>query len=837
MKVIIYNHTHWDREWYQPFQEFRLRLIEVFDKVLQDLKNDNLNQFFFDGQTIAIEDYLEFFPEKKAEIKKLIEQNKLKIGPWYVLADEFLTTGESLIRNLLIGINQAKGLGEDDFIGYLPDTFGHIASMPMILNSFGIKNSIIWRGAGAEKSEFIWESLDGSFVLTTHLIEGYFQDIFSQKISCEEKAQSLKILLDKIKEYSCTDVLLLPIGADHLATPKFIKQQISEITPYLNDYELKLGSIEEYLKLVKNKKILLSTVKKELRDNSRNFILPGVFSTRLYLKQANAKAFWKLSKIAEPLQSLAEFSELSVSRHRQLDYAWKLLLKNTPHDSICGCSADSVHQEMMSRYTQVDQISDGIIARCLRDISQNISKDNFVFYNASDYDFSGVIKIESEKELPLSSSLVKIGEVEKFPPEILYDIHNIPIQEDYRKYNEYLLWVNKLKSRSINVKEFSNTEVKDIVECTNNSLKNSNVEVKINENGLLSIKNLKTGKEFNCLHKFENRADTGDTYNFNPIINDKPLKARIVNIKKIQDNLLEGILELNYKIDIPLSVETDKKRSVFLFTHNISTRISLKAGSERIEFNTEWVNHSKDHILQLKFNMPEKITETFSEDNFGIIKRTFDPDYSLRSAMPANEGKELKTNTACMQRFVWAQGFGLLTKGLTEYGIKGNELYLTLLRSVGVISKGKIGTRGLAAGPQIKTPEAQCLGLQKAEYAICLSDEPQKLFKEADFFMGSILSKQGESDNENILKENNLISFNNENIYCYAIKKPFDESNALIVRVFNISNNDQSCNINSDIKISEIQEVNSLEEKINKTNWVNKKVTLKANEFKTFKLY
>lgn len=77
-RVIAYLHTHWDREWYREFEVFRLRLLRVFDNVLDLLENNKIPSFYFDGQVCALLDYLEIRPEKEQIIRKLIaEKNYL----------------------------------------------------------------------------------------------------------------------------------------------------------------------------------------------------------------------------------------------------------------------------------------------------------------------------------------------------------------------------------------------------------------------------------------------------------------------------------------------------------------------------------------------------------------------------------------------------------------------------------------------------------------------------------------------------------------------------------------------------------------------------------------
>ena len=158
--VIAYPHIHFDREWYREFEEFRLRLTEIFDVLLEEFEKGELEKFFFDGQTSSIDDYLEIHPEKLPKIKKLIKEKKLFVGPFYCLSDMFLTNHKFIRKNLEIGMEMAKAWGcNDDFIGYLADTFGHSNSIYRILGSYGIDKAILWRGVGNLNSEVLWNGL------------------------------------------------------------------------------------------------------------------------------------------------------------------------------------------------------------------------------------------------------------------------------------------------------------------------------------------------------------------------------------------------------------------------------------------------------------------------------------------------------------------------------------------------------------------------------------------------------------------------------------------------------------------------------------------------------
>ncbi len=600
----------------------------------------------------------------------------------------------------------------------------------------------------------------------------------------------------------------------------------------LENYELKQGVIEDYFSDLNEYK--LQETKGELRDNSRNPILPGVLSSRLYLKQLNAVSTWKLSRLAEPLQSFLENMDLIKSRKKELEYAWKLLLKNHPHDSICGCSVDEVHEENISRFKQVDQISDALLARCLNKLAEKISEKDFIICNMSNYNFSGVIKVKTDKNLSESKSCQLIGISKEFPEEILLNTQRAPMFEDMKEFREYLVYTENVPPFSI--KTVSSFESPDPIEITKNKISNSMVEVTINPDGTINLKDLENNKVLKNLHNIANRADIGDTYNYSPLLNDEPIKAKFIKSEIAEKGNLRSILKLSYNMEIPKFFdEKNGTRSKSVYSTEISTEIIITAGSKRVEFITSWENLSEDHIMQVKFQLPEKITHTVSENTLGLIEREFDPDYKIEKFIPAKKGEELKTNTAPMQRFVFSQGLGIITEGLPEYLVSKDVLSVTILRSTGKLSAGSLNTRNFPAGPPLDTPEAQCKGKQAVKYALCLTDNPEELFKHADEFMGCIITQTGLVSNEETgqLSEN-LIKITNENILIYAVKTPENTNiKGIILRLINISQKTQSCRFSS-TNYSGFYEVNSLEEIISEKYNPDEEITFNSQDFKNF---
>ncbi|MCJ7723808.1 MAG: hypothetical protein MUP03_06715, partial [Anaerolineales bacterium] len=108
----LISHTHWDREWYLTFQQFRLKLVHLIDGLLEILESDReYRHFMLDGQTIVLDDYLVMRPEREAALRGHIRTGRILVGPWHILPDEFLVSPEATIRNLLEGERTARRYG------------------------------------------------------------------------------------------------------------------------------------------------------------------------------------------------------------------------------------------------------------------------------------------------------------------------------------------------------------------------------------------------------------------------------------------------------------------------------------------------------------------------------------------------------------------------------------------------------------------------------------------------------------------------------------------------------------------------------------------------------
>lgn len=673
-QVIAYLHTHWDREWYREFEIFRMRLLRVFDNVLEMLEANIIPSFYFDGQVAALLDYLEIRPEKESLVRKLIHSKKLFIGPFYCLVDEFLTDKTCFSKNLEIGLKTAADFGCTDFIGYLPDTFGHSKNVPDILRDYGIDKCMVWRGCGDFPADFKWCGMD-----TVNLVRGYFQDVFSLKCDIEKKAEILKKNLDLIAEKS-GDYILFPVGADHLGVEKDINDQIIAVNEILKeDYVIKLSSPFEYFKKVESN---FNKFKwdDELRDNSKTFILPGTHSSRLDLKKLNVECTYKLDLASR----FVKFQHSEDKYRKLLEYAYKLLLQNQAHDGICGCSTDDVHQENIIRYKKILQIAQTVIDE------QTVDEHNVL--NLSDKVFSGVIEIKTAHP---QDGYEKFKTQKGFEKNLLCDTQRIPVTEDYREISTY----------TVNIENLPQNEIHPVMpaiepsglEITDTSIENQNIRLEVKD-GQLRVNNIPV--------KLIDFADSGDSYNNGPKSGDSGVEFKILKSK------------IHFKGENRVSLKIDYEGSWDI----IPLIVTLDKNAAFIKFEFEWINTQKNHLLEVCFTLPEKIKEVFSEDMNTLIKRNFNPDYNIRDHLPKTRGIEAFTNTAPMQRGLIIDesknNIGLVTKGLTQYEIYKNNLLLPILRSTGVISNPKNPARTTPAGPPIETPNLQMIGRNTAEFYV-----------------------------------------------------------------------------------------------------------------------
>ncbi len=369
---VVVPHTHWDREWYRPFEDFRRRLVRLVDRLLTLLDtNAEFRCFHFDGQTITLDDYVAIRPHEAERLRVHLRAGRIHIGPWRVLPDEFLVTGEALIRNLQQGHEDCARWGVDPIpVGYTPDQFGHVGVLPQILAGFGLPAGVVWRGVGpdVQATQFLWESPDGTRLFTIYLPGGYGNGTILPA--------RVEPLIDRLEEIRreqaafCTiPSLLVMNGSDHVEPQGNLPALFAEVAKRRPEWTFEMGDLATFVEQARAAAESLTVHRGEFRHPWRANLLPGVTSVRTYQKQTDFRVCRLFEKYVEPMSAWAD--RLGDGRGAQdfIDYAWRLIIENHPHDSICGCSVDAVHDEMDTRWMKVEQVGTTLQREALRFLS------------------------------------------------------------------------------------------------------------------------------------------------------------------------------------------------------------------------------------------------------------------------------------------------------------------------------------------------------------------------------------------------------------------------------------------------------------------------------------
>jgi mannosylglycerate hydrolase len=369
--VAIVPHTHWDREWYQPFQAFRVRLVRLLDRLLDLLEHDlSYGRFLLDGQTAVLDDYLEVRPEAAARLERLAASGRLQVGPWMILMDEFMVSGETMVRDLQLGIARATTLGGAMQVGYLPDMFGHVAQMPQLLQLAGLEHAVVWRGvpAAVTQTAFWWEAPDGSRVRAEYLYGSYSngRDLPDDAKQLVARAHGYEAELGDA--HLGGGGMLLMNGTDHQLPQPWLGRVVAEANALQDDYRFVVTSLAEYLPMQPVDDIITWTG--ELRSGARANVLMGVASNRVDVHRACAAAERSIERTAEPLSALLLPEREYPSS--LLDIAWRNLVLNSAHDSSCACSADEVVDAVVVRYQEARHIGDALTRDALRQLATEI---------------------------------------------------------------------------------------------------------------------------------------------------------------------------------------------------------------------------------------------------------------------------------------------------------------------------------------------------------------------------------------------------------------------------------------------------------------------------------
>ena len=841
MDKIIFHiipHTHWDREWYFPFETFRIELTELIDNLLDILKQNKDFKFHLDGQSVIIEDYLEINPEKKDLIKNYIKSDNLLIGPWYVLSDQFLTSSEATIRNLIYGIKYARDFGNVMLIGYLPDQFGQIAQLPQILRGFNISSTVIGRGIQDKKAEHRWYGLNGEDVTAVSLTHWYNNAQVFPK-------DNIEAYLDKIYENqsktSLSGHILLMNGCDHLFAQKNLKDALKNVNGN-KKYEIKISTLTDALKKISEnqKKDDFPIIFGELRDDNNKFILAGTLSSRMYLKLENYKCQTKIEKIIEPLSVIYEIADKKDSLKilapltikNILKYAWKLLIKNHAHDSICGCSTDDVHKEMETRFLKInhvlEKLKEDILSPLCSFNESNKDRQFLQVINLTNYKRSEPVETEIEFLLgspanhPGAEPQITKKEVKSLILKNKDKTISVKILKSEKTYkltrsiDEVPLLQSVQKTKVLfhaDIEPFSVISYKiEPVYEDNESLKeevrrfeNKFYELFISKDGTLNLKLKDSGFVFNNIHFFTIEGDSGNEYEFVSDKNSKTISSKEWkwNHKVTEENSLRKIISISSETNGDLKVNLE---------------ITCYSNLDRIDIKTIINNKNKNKRIRLHF--PTQLNTCFinADTQFGTLCRALPPcdwiNYS--STQPIYNWIDHSNEN---------QGLAFIGGGLSEYELypDGNGFAVTMLRSVGKLSAVK-------SMSLIDVPDAQCNRTIEYSYAIIPHtgsiESANIAIKQLNHQTPVLLNQSfNEINSESVFRISNELILS-------ALKKGEDKDSLIILRLYNPTRKAlKNCELSFSIPVKNVYLMNLNEEVLSTLKFDKNKISFDTSPF------
>jgi alpha-mannosidase len=757
--VFVLAHTHWDREWYLPAGRFRQRLVALVDELLD--ATGSRPPFLLDGQAVILDDYLEVRPERAHDLATALRDGSIEAGPWYVLADELIPSAEALVRNLLAGRRALRRFAaEPPPALYSPDAFGHPAALPLIARGFGFELVIVWRGYGGrrwpEGDTVHWESPDGSEVTLFHLPPDGYE--FGSSLPAESGAarERWRSMREVLAPRSRTGVLLVQNGADHHALQADHVTAIRALRDAVAPTAIEQGALRRFaVEVLARSPRALPTVRGELRDSyGYTWTLQGTFGTRARQKRRNAVAERTLVRDAEPWAALAARTG-GPSRGHLMAAAWRSTLLAHPHDTLCGCSVDEVARAMDARLDDALTQAGGIRYDAVLDlvghdsVAARVRKQDWrsllLVRNRSARRRGGVAELEIETFLAdvgvgpgsvppervrqESAPRLLRGEV---PVQLLSTRRSNRRTESPRHYPDNDLveirrvaaWLPPMPGYSVTPLPLDEGAGRPAlpessVTAVSETLDNGILRVHLELDGTISLSASDGSWFIGRAIGLENVGDRGDLYTHSPF-GPIRIEERFLRSGLVHSGPVRGELETRWRILVPSAADrrlAGARRDGSAGFVDVRVRLRLDAGVPFLRVTVDGLNGATAHRLRIRLRTGVASPQVWADAAFGPVERV------PIEVSDAERRVEAPPPTAPLHRYVSlfgpSRGVTVYSDGMAEYeATPTGDVAVTLVRSVGDLSRNDLPERPGHAGWPVSTPEAQTLGPFHAELAL-----------------------------------------------------------------------------------------------------------------------
>lgn len=752
MDVVVVPTTHWDREWYRTFQAFRARLVDTVDRVLELLASDDGYTFLLDGQSIVLEDYVEIRPGRRAELEEAIRSGRVEIGPWYVQPDSLLPSGESHVRNLLEGRRVGESFGPVTRVAYTPDSFGHPAQFPQIFAGFGLGHFVYWRGNADEivelPAEYLWSAPDGSTVMACNLWRTY-SNAAGLPVDDTAAVEELRRTVEALAARTRNDRVLLLAGTDH-QPPESRTAELSTALAEATGWRVERGLLGGFVEGLSAE----APFSGELVGGRIANLLPGVWSTRTYMKVRNRTCETILEGWAEPWAALGGVLGCPDERPA-LRAAWRRLLQNQAHDSICGCSKDDVHEQMLARYDATDELGRETTKRmCERIAGLGVERRtpwtdelDIAVFNPSPHPRTDVVRFALDGYPPFDRSHGR------FIHPLVFD--NLKRQPGFTVDGAPARVVSTGRGDRVQVMpqardfevEFVAADVpafgyrrfrlapsdpapdeEDTQRNIATAIRAGELSVVASNDGTLSVHFRE--HRFAGLGALEDVGDRGDTYDHDPVSRWR-FETTDVRIRRARHPSGIQHLWIARTLAVP-TLDTDRTRGQDRpRSCTVTTVARIVPGVERVDLAVQVDNQAPDHRLRILFPTGAPVDRFLAATTFDVAERRPGPADGSQWIHPAPA-------TFCHQGFVSAGGLTVVAPGLYEGEVTPDgTIAITLLRAVGWLSRHDLTTRPEHAGPGIATPGAQSLRSFGTQIALLPGSSDPRATRDAELGLAS----------------------------------------------------------------------------------------------------
>ena len=739
-RVHITPHMHWDREWYFTTEASRILLVNNMEEILTRLEQDTEYKYYvLDGQTAVLEDYFAVKPENRPRVKALVAAGKLIIGPWYTQTDTTLVSGESIVRNLMYGMRDCLAFGEPMKIGYLPDSFGMSSQLPHIYNGFGITRTMFWRGCserhGTDKTEFLWQSQDGSEVTAQVLPLGYAIG----KYLPEDEAglrKRLDTYFEVLEKASVTKEILLPNGHDQMPLQQNIFAVMDKLREIYPQRQFVMSRFEEVFDHIDAHRDELATLKGEFIDGKYMRVHRTIGSTRMDIKIAHARIENKIVNVLEPLATLAWTLGFEY-HHGLLEKMWKEILKNHAHDSIGCCCSDKVHREVMSRFELAEDMADNLTCFYMRKIVDNMpqsEEDKLVMFNLTPWPREEVInttiRLRASQFRLLDDRGNEIPYCLRSAREIdpgLID-RQIVHYGNYDPFMEFDIQLNQILPsmgyRTLYIEPHVAGKLLAAEKSSEALLENAFWEITLNDDGTLRLLDKASGLIYDRALEIEESSDDGDEYDYSPSREEWRLtSAQGEHEVEVIHEAWQSRAVIRHRMAVPADLAERSARQQ-TGTLEAELTVTLSHNSRRIDVEARLGNHVDDHRVRVLIPTPFTTDTVLADTQFGSLTR---PVQDEAMANWQEEGwKEAPLPVWNLLNYAVLQerrnGMALFTEGLREFEVTGERqktFALTLLRGVGVLGKEDLLLRhGRPSGIKMPVPDSQMRGQLTCRFSL-----------------------------------------------------------------------------------------------------------------------